>query len=226
MVSTPTATNKAPAVNHWRAWSSLPARMPGGLGRRVHHGHQNGLHTQVEVLFDQRSLAHGYANHGVRTRARQRTGGAGNGLQLPENRAQIVGRVLAVDHQPVIAGAGQNFSAIGVSQTQPQADLGLLVLQGLLEDVDRCFHVCCLFIGSARLGCARRSNGDSQRQAGQSLCCGTGPQAAQCCPKAPLRLEREDGDIDSLRPRGSPWIHPFAYSSINSAASCWRHWYP
>ena len=43
----------------------------------------------------------------------------------------VVRRVLAVDQQPVEAGAGAQLGAVRVGQAQPQADLGAFVGQGL-----------------------------------------------------------------------------------------------
>ena len=39
--------------------------------------------------------------------------------QLLADMLQVVGRVLAIDQQPVETGAGTNFSAVGIGQTQP-----------------------------------------------------------------------------------------------------------
>jgi hypothetical protein len=96
------------------------------------------LHTQVEVLLDQHlahvAVAHGQAGDGVGLRV------GGDGLQLMQDGLQAVIGVLAVDQQPVEAGAGGDFGHRGVGQVEPEADLAALVLQRLLEGVDGGLH--------------------------------------------------------------------------------------
>jgi hypothetical protein len=76
------------------------------------------------------AVAHGHARDGVRRRV------ARNHLQLRQDARDVVGRVLAVDQQPVEACPGADLGAVGAGQAQPQADLRALVGQGLLERVD------------------------------------------------------------------------------------------
>ncbi|MCY1450825.1 hypothetical protein D9M71_676610 [compost metagenome] len=112
---------------------AVPARRPcqgtahaaHALGRVVHgayqlaclfsafdHGYQQGLRADIQHLLDQR----GVADH----RADDRLGRVGgDGLQLAEHAAQVVGRMFAVDQQPVETGIGRQFCAVGIGQTQP-----------------------------------------------------------------------------------------------------------
>ena len=101
-----------------------------GLLGGIDHGHQDVLRPQVEVLLDERRLAHGHAADRVAGGIRSQ------GLQLRLDAAQVVGRVFAVDDQPVKPGQSANFGGVGAGQAHPQANLRLLVLQGLLE----CIH--------------------------------------------------------------------------------------
>ena len=116
-------------------------QLPGLLGG-VHHGYQQGLGADVQVLLDEGRVAHRHARHGVgRLRAgRQGAGGAGDGLQLVQDGAQVVGRMFAINQQPVVAGARKHFCAVGVGQPEPQADLCLALGQGLFEGVVRCLQ--------------------------------------------------------------------------------------
>jgi hypothetical protein len=103
------------------------------------------LHAQIQVLLDDGAVAHRHPGHGVAGVGRQ-------GLQLRQDGVQIIGRVFTVYQQPVKTGTRANLGAIGVRHAQPQADLRLPVVNGLLEGVDRCFHggsPCCL-AGAAR----------------------------------------------------------------------------
>ena len=55
-----------------------------------------------------------------------REGGIGvihKNMTIAEQAAQVVGGVFAVDQQPVEAGVGGQFRAIGIGQAEPQADL-------------------------------------------------------------------------------------------------------
>jgi hypothetical protein len=106
----------------------------GRLLGRVHHGHQKGLRADVQVLLDQRGLAHRHPRDGVGARV------GGNRLQLRQDVGQAVGCMLAVDQQPVEAGARADFGAVGVGQAEPQADLGLALGEGVLEGVGGGLH--------------------------------------------------------------------------------------
>ena len=116
-----------------------------GLLGGVHHGHQQGLHAQVQELLDEGGVPHWHPCDGVgwlRPR-RQGAGGAGRTgycLQLVQDGAQVVGRVFAIDQQPVIAGARQDFCTVGVGQAEPQANLCLPLGHGLFETVGRCLQ--------------------------------------------------------------------------------------
>ena len=61
---------------------------------RVDHRHQNRLHTEIEVLLDQRRADMTMADRHAGNRVRSRV--AGNRLQLRQDGVEIVGRVLAV----------------------------------------------------------------------------------------------------------------------------------
>ncbi|MNY26017.1 hypothetical protein D3C86_1598390 [compost metagenome] len=99
-------------------------RLLGGID----HRHQQGPGAHVQQLLDQRGLAGHGAHHGLGAVGRQR-------LQGLEDGAHVVGRVLAVDQQPVEAGRGGDFREVGRGGGHPQADLGLARGQGGLEGV-------------------------------------------------------------------------------------------
>ncbi|MNJ74898.1 hypothetical protein D3C77_719010 [compost metagenome] len=82
--------------------------MLGGL----HHGHQQGLGAYVQQLLDQHRVADRWADDRLRRVGR-------NGLQLGQQAVQVVGRVLAVQQQPVEASIGRQLGAVGIGQTQP-----------------------------------------------------------------------------------------------------------
>jgi hypothetical protein len=110
----------------------------GGLLGRVDHRHQQALHAQVEVLFDQHlthmAVAHGHARHGV-------AGGVGgDGLQLRQDALRVVGGVLAVQQQPIKTGARAYFGGVGAGQPKPQPNLGLLLRQCVFEQVGGGLH--------------------------------------------------------------------------------------
>jgi hypothetical protein len=60
-------------------------------------------------------------------------GVSGDSLQLGLNALQVVGRVLAIDDQPVKPRQGADFGGVGAGQAHPEANLGLFVLKGLFE---------------------------------------------------------------------------------------------
>ena len=109
-----------------------------GLFGGVDHGHQDGGRAHVHVLLDQGgagvAVAHRHAHDGVGI------GVCGDDLQLHQDGLQVVGRMFAVEQQPVKAGTGANFGGVGACQTGPQPVLHLFVLNGLFEAIDRCFH--------------------------------------------------------------------------------------
>ena len=80
------------------------------------------------------AVAEGHAGDGVRR------GVGGGGLQLRQHVGQAVGRVLAVEQQPVEAGAGADLGGVGVGQAEPQTDLRPALGHGLLESVDGGLH--------------------------------------------------------------------------------------
>ena len=106
---------------------------------RIHHRHQYRLHAQIQVLLDQRR-AH-VAVPARHPHHRVRVGVARHRLQLAQHAAQVVGCVLRVQQQPVKTRAGTNLGAVCAGQMHPQADLGSLVEQRLLETIDGIFHV-------------------------------------------------------------------------------------
>jgi hypothetical protein len=69
-----------------------------GLRCAFHHGYQQGLHPQVQVLLDQHRVAHWQARQYLVA------GHPRNGLGLRQDRGQGIGRVFAVNQQPVKAG--------------------------------------------------------------------------------------------------------------------------
>ena len=95
---------------------------------RVDHRHQQVLHADVEQLLDERRLAGHRAHHRLR-----RVGG--HRLQLRQRAAHVVGRVFAVDQQPLEARGGAHLGRVGLGQRKPQADLRPLGRQRLLEEV-------------------------------------------------------------------------------------------
>ncbi len=102
------------------------------LFRAFDHGHQQGLHADIEYLLDQCCIADDRANH--------RMAGVGrHGLELAEHTAQVVGRMFAIDQQPVETGVGGQFCAVwhrlsptkGRSGPHRCAGVGLKVLIGM-----------------------------------------------------------------------------------------------
>ncbi len=72
------------------------------LLRAFNHGNQQRLRTDIEQLLDELDVARNRPHdgmHGIRR----------HGLQLREDGSDIVGRVLAVNQQPIEAGAGGDF---------------------------------------------------------------------------------------------------------------------
>ena len=73
---------------------------------RLHHRNQQGLRADIEQLLDELDVARNRPHDRVRGIRRHR-------LQLSQDGPDIVGRVLAVDEQPIETGAGADFSAMG-----------------------------------------------------------------------------------------------------------------
>ncbi|MCY1424366.1 hypothetical protein D9M71_401060 [compost metagenome] len=105
----------------------------GGLLGRFHHGHQQGLGTDVQQLLDQHRVANGWADDRL-GRVRR------DGLKLGQQGAQIVGRMLAVEQQPVEARIGRQLCAVGIGKTEPEANLRLAGVEAGLERVDGQVH--------------------------------------------------------------------------------------
>jgi ABC-type microcin C transport system duplicated ATPase subunit YejF len=100
----------------------------------IDHGDEQSLSTQIQILFDQGGIAHRHPRYGV-------VDGIGrNGLKLLLNALQIVGRMLAINQQPIKARHGAHLSAVTAGQAQPQANLGTVFSNGLFKTVDRSFH--------------------------------------------------------------------------------------
>ena len=81
-----------------------------GLLGRVDHGHQQSFYTQIQVLLDEGRVTHRHTRNGVID------GVCGNGLELLLNALQIVGRMFAIDEQPIKARHGTHFGAVTVSE--------------------------------------------------------------------------------------------------------------
>src|SRR5579862_88043 len=80
-------------------------------------------------------------HHVVPGHAHDRRGRIGRRrLQLAEQRLEIVRRVLAVEQEPVVAGAGDHFHRVVGRQAGPEAYLCFAGLDGALERVLREFH--------------------------------------------------------------------------------------
>ena len=62
-------------------------------------------------------------------------GVGGQSLKLRDDTAQVVGAVLAVDEQPVEAGAGNEFGTVGVGKAEEQSDLRFTGSQRTLEGI-------------------------------------------------------------------------------------------
>jgi len=117
----------------WRVAHRACAQL--GLLGGVHHRDQQGLCTQLQVLLDQGGVCLGQSHDGLGAQARQAGTRAGDCLQLRQHRAQVVGAVLAIDHQPVIANTSQQLGAQAIGQIQPKSKLRLTLTQGQLEGV-------------------------------------------------------------------------------------------
>ncbi|MNV57124.1 hypothetical protein D3C71_1494390 [compost metagenome] len=92
------------------------------------HRDQQRLRTDVQQLLDHHRIIPCRTHHRM-TRIRR------DGLQLAQYRLYVVGRVFAVDQQPVETGPGQHFCAVAAAQPQPQANLRAFFLQRLFERV-------------------------------------------------------------------------------------------
>ena len=84
-----------------------------GLFSAFHHRYQQTLHAQVQILFDQNRIAH------RQTRQHLVTRNPGDRLGLHHDGGQGIGRMFAVNQQPVKAGPGAQLGAHGVSEAQP-----------------------------------------------------------------------------------------------------------
>ncbi len=78
---------------------AMSAAVLGGF----HHRHQDGLHAQIEDLLDQMRLAN--------RRAHDRMAAVADDLRLAQHRADVIGRMFAVDQQPVKARIGAKIGA-------------------------------------------------------------------------------------------------------------------
>ena len=95
---------------------------------RVDHRDEQGLRANVQVLLDQGHVRlHGPHDRMHRVRR--------HSAQLGQGVAWVVGGVLAVQEQPIETRAGQQFSGVGIGQTDPQANLTLTRSQGIAERV-------------------------------------------------------------------------------------------
>jgi hypothetical protein len=56
------------------------------------------------------------------------------------NGLQIVGRVLAINQQPIKARHGAHLGAVAAGQAKPQANLGAVFSKRLFETINRSFH--------------------------------------------------------------------------------------
>src|SRR5262245_30958503 len=99
----------------------------------LHVGHQDRLRADVEHALDQHSI--------VPRRPHNRGSGAARcGLQLREQARNLVGRVLAVEQDPIEAGIRHDLGRDVAGETAPQADLQAAGRNGVLERVDRKVH--------------------------------------------------------------------------------------
>ena len=60
--------------------------------------------------------------------------------RLRQDERRVVRGVLAVDQQPVEAGSGHDFNAVGARERHPEADLRLAGADRVLEGVGRHVH--------------------------------------------------------------------------------------
>ncbi|MNI77633.1 hypothetical protein D3C73_1339400 [compost metagenome] len=79
-------------------------RLPGVLN----HWDQQRLGTDVQQLLNHHRVVPRRAYHRLARIRRNR-------LQLAQHRLDIVGRMLAVDQQPIKAGAGQQFCTVATA---------------------------------------------------------------------------------------------------------------
>src|SRR5438552_1199801 len=85
-------------------------------------------YTTLFRSFDERRIARGGADHGVHWVRR-------HGLQLCQDAARIIRRVLGVEREPVEPRGGEQLRHIGISQAYPQADLRAARTQRVFEGV-------------------------------------------------------------------------------------------
>src|SRR5687768_1084484 len=96
---------------------------PGGDVR-----YQDGLCTDVEHPLDGHHVVPRHAHHAMRRIRRRR-------LQLGQQVFEVVGGMLAVEQQPVEAGAGDHLDGVVRRQARPQPDLRLARAERALEEV-------------------------------------------------------------------------------------------
>ena len=119
-------------------WVPRGAHQLQGLRGGVDHRGQQSLKAQIQELLDQHL---GHCATALRNTPDGMAGREGrNRLQLLQQGARLGRGVFGVHQQPVKTRARADFGGITVGQAQPQANLGLLVLEGGFEGVNGCFH--------------------------------------------------------------------------------------
>ncbi len=107
-------------------------------------GTRRGGESDIEILLDQCNISYRWTGNRV-------DWGTGNGLQLPKQCGNIIGRVLTIEQKPINPGTRADFRTVGIGKCLPQTDLQTPFRNGLLEGIDRKFH--------ARTGCALAPQG-------------------------------------------------------------------
>ncbi len=114
---------------HARGWIARGRDDAARLLRGLDHRHEQRLRTHVEQLLDHRDVRIDRPDHHMRRIGRER-------LELAQDGAHIVGRVLAVDQQPAEARGRGDFGGVIVGEREPQTDLRFASGQRPLESVD------------------------------------------------------------------------------------------
>jgi hypothetical protein len=91
-------------------------------------GDQQGTGPGVQSTLDDNGIIPWNAKNGFRS-------AAAHGLQLCEQGRNVVRGVLAIDHNPMEAGPGDDFGSYVTAQTAPEPDLPPAANQGGLEMV-------------------------------------------------------------------------------------------
>ena len=96
------------------------------LRAALNHRHKNRLYANIKNLHQHPCFANRYTCNNVRRRRRKR-------LEPRCQKRNVIGRVLAVQQQPIEARTVCNLGRASISQRQPEADLRLTRFKAALN---------------------------------------------------------------------------------------------